>query len=302
MPVRQRRLGRTELRVSEIGLGGAWLLGRQGDAPLESGAATVRRALDLGINYVDTAECYIGGRSEAVIGAALHGYPASPIVATKCGHRPAGFDFSRQAVIASAQESLKLLRRPSVDVFQLHTPPELPLERITGPGQALEGLREVRDRGWCRFLGITGRDLDFLRRCVETDAFDALLIFWRYDLIDHSAAGLFADARAHDMGIVLGSPLRMGLFGSARDAMLQSVSPGERRRVEALEALFAREPGGVTAGAIRFALQPPEVSVVLSGAASPGEIEGAVCAAADPIAPDLAEKVRALANEGGAAP
>lgn len=206
--MQKRRLGRTGLWVSEIGLGGAWLLGRRGDAALEAGVATVHRALAIGVDYLDTAECYIGGRSEAVVGTALAGHPASPVVATKCGHRPAGFDFSRQAVVASARESLRILRRPTVDVFQLHTPPELPLARIMGPGGALEGLREVQEQGWCRFLGITGRDVDFLRRCIETDGFDTVLIFWRYDLVDQSASELFAEARAHDMGIKSNFPWR----------------------------------------------------------------------------------------------
>ena len=290
-----RRLGRTGLLASEVGLGGAWLLGRRGELPVESGVATVRRALSLGINYVDTAECYIGGRSESVVGAALAGTHGACLVATKFGHVPPAFDFSRAAVIASAKASLQRLGRDSVDLFQLHTPPELPIESIAGPGGALDGMEELRQRGWCRYLGITGRDVEFLRRCLETDAFDTMLVFQRYDLLDQSAAPLLADARAHDVGVILGSPLKMGLFGSARAEMLPHLTPEDQQRVMALEALFAVEPGGVTAGAVRFALAPSEVSVVLSGAASPEEIEGAVAAAATPLPFELLEAVRRIA-------
>lgn len=302
--MRRRQLGRTGLEISEIGLGGAWLLGRRSDLPMEHGVRTIRRALELGITYLDTAECYIGGRSEAVFGAALDGYEGDYVLATKCGHRvgageprSAPFDWTREAVLQSLEVSLSRLGRKSVDVFQLHTPEEPPLDAIFGPGGALEGLREARARGLVRFLGITGRDLEFLRRCVESDAFDTMIVFQRFDLLEQSALRLFREARAHDMGVILGSPLRLGLFGSARDALLARYPESDRRQVEALEALLENEPGGTTASAIRFALSPDEVSVVLSGAASPDEIESAISAANHPLTAALAKEVYRLGGD-----
>jgi D-threo-aldose 1-dehydrogenase len=276
--VRRRRLGRTGLLVSEIGLGSAWLLGPQGDLPLEHGVAVVRRALALGITLLDTSECYIGGRSERVCGAALAGYPGEVLVSTKCGHRPLGFDWSRRSVVTSLESSLAVLALPAVHLFQLHTwmPEGLPLERVFGPGGALEGLREARDRGLCRALGITGQNLDFLRRCVESDAFDVLLLHDRYDLLEQSGGPLLREAAAHDMGVLLGSPLRVGLFGARRDAAIARYGPAERARVEALERTHAGEPGGVTGAAFRFVLRAPGVSAVLCGAATPAEVEAAV--------------------------
>jgi len=295
--MQERRLGRTELRVGEVGLGGAWLLGREGNRSMEHGVATVRRALELGVTYFDTAECYIGGRSEEVLGNALDGVETPCVVATKFGHRPASFDFSRQSVVESARESLRLLRRRTIDVFQLHTPAEPPFEAIFGKGGALEGMREVQERGWARFLGITGRDVDFLRRCIETDAFDTMLVFMRYDLLDQSGAPLLEEAQARDLGVILASPLRMGLFGSAQSAMSRHLSEEERRRLDALNALFADEPGGITGGAIRFALASEAVSVVLSGSTSPEDIAHIVAWAETPLAPELLAAVRALATE-----
>ena len=289
------------MEISEIGMGGAWVLGRRGDQPVEHGVRTIRRALELGITYLDTAECYIGGRSEEVFGAALEGYEGRYVLATKCGHRvgsaaprTAEFDWTRAAVLDSLHESLRRLSRSSVDVFQLHTPPEPPLEAIFGPGGALDGLRDARERGLVRWLGITGRDLDFLRRCVETDAFDTLIVFQRFDLLEQSTLPLVREARAHDMGIILGSPLRLGLFGSARDELLVRCTEEDRQQVAELDRLLGDEPGGVTASAIRFALSPEEVSVVLSGAASPEEIESAVGAADRPLPRELAEEVYRL--------
>ena len=282
-------------------MGGAWLLGRRSDLPLEHGVATIRRALSLGITYLDTAECYIGGRSEEVFGAALDGYDGKYVLATKCGHRvgslaprSAPFDWTRASVLESLDVSLSRLGRTSVDVFQLHTPEEPPLAAIFGPGGALEGMREARERGLVRFLGITGRNLDFLKTCVESDAFDTMIVFQRFDLLEQSALPLFRAARDHDVGVILGSPLRLGLFGSARDELLARCSEEDQKQVAALDAALSGEPGGTTDSAIRFALSPDEVSVVLSGAASPDEIESAIAAADRSLPAPLAEEIYRL--------
>lgn len=289
------------MTVSELGMGGAWLLGRRSDLPLDHGIRTIHRALALGITYLDTAECYIGGRSEEVFGAALKGHKGEYLLATKCGHRvgsaaprSAPFDWTRQSVLESLDVSLSRLGRKSVDVFQLHTPEEPSFEAIFGPGGAVEGMRDARERGLIRFLGITGRNLEFLRRCVESDAFDTLIVFQRFDLLEQSAQALFREARAHDVGVILGSPLRLGLFGSARDELLARCTDEDRAQMAALDTLLGNEPGGVTASAIRFALSHEAVSVVLSGAASPEEIESAVSAADRPLPADLAAEVYRL--------
>ncbi len=274
--VRRRRLGRTGLEVSEIGLGGAWLLGRAGELPAGHGVATIRHALDLGITFLDTAECYIGGRSEALFGEALEAHAGPFVLGTKFGHVPADFDWSRGAVVASVEASLRHLRRSSVDLIQVHTPAEPTMHAMFGPGGTVEGLREVRDRGWCRHFGINGRDLTFLRECVVSDQFDTLLVFQRFDLFEQSALELFSEAHARDMGIIVGSPLRLGLFGSARDQLVAHLDGDDRRHLEDLETLLRDYPGGISTAALRFALMPPEVSVVLSGASSPEEIANVV--------------------------
>ncbi len=284
--------------VSEIGLGGAWLLGRRGDRPLEAGAAIVRHALEQGINYVDTAECY--GESELAIGLALEGYTGDCILATKFGHVPQEFDFSRQSVLASLERSRERLRYRPIDLLQLHTPLEPDWERVFGPDGAVAGMREARERGLCRFLGTTGRNVDFLRRCIEMDVFDTMLVFLRYDLLDQSGAALLKEARQRDVGVILGSPLRMGLFGSARDACVSSLTQAELARLTALEALFAEEPGGIAAGALRFACGCAEASVVLSGASSTAELDGALAAASAPLSSQLEQAIGRITQNGEA--
>lgn len=293
-PLSRRRLGRTEADVSAIGLGGAWLMGRRGDQPLTYGAETVRHALTRGVNYLDTAECY--GESELAFGLALEGYEGDCFLATKFGHVPEDFDFSRESVLRSVERSRKRLRNRPIDLLQLHTPPEPAWESLLGEKGAFAGMREAQERGWCRFLGTTGRDVDFLRRCVETDLFDTLLVFLRYDLLDQSALPLLREAHSHDMGVILASPLRLGLFGSAREESLSSLSPEERIRFEALESLFANEEGGITAAAMRFALACPEASTVLSGVTSKADLDSVLALGESPLRPDLMEAVWEIAR------
>ena len=293
--MRRRRLGRTGIEVGEVGLGGAWLLGREGTEPEAHGIATVRHALALGVDFFDTAECYIGSRSERIIGKALRDQPGRVVLGTKVGHVPEAFDWSREAVVDSCRASLQRLDAPAVDILHLHTPVEPTLEALTRPGGAIDGLRALRDRGLVRWFGITGRDLDFLRRCVDTDVFDTLLVFQRWDLLEQSALALFSEARSRDMGIIAASPLRLGLFGSARRELLGSLDASDRDQVLAIEALLADEPGGVPAAAIRFALSAAQVSVVLSGASSTSEIGAAVQAAAGPaLRPDAIDAIYTL--------
>lgn len=297
--VRRRRLGRTGLEVSEIGLGGAWLLGRGGELPVAHGLATIRHALHLGITFLDTAECYIGGRSEALFGEALEAHTGAFVLGTKFGHVPSDFDWSRGAVVASVAASLQQLRRSSVDLIQVHTPAEPTMDAMFASGGTLDGLREVRERGWCRHFGINGRDLTFLRECVLSDQFDTLLVFQRFDLFEQSAIELFHEAHSRDMGIIVGSPLRLGLFGSARDQLVAHLDTDDRRHLEELDTLFRDYPGGISTAALRFALMPREVSVVLSGASSPEEIADVVQAVevGTPALPvELYDAVKRLAS------
>ena len=292
-PLTKRRFGRTELMTTSIGLGGAWLMGRRGDQSLETGANIVRHALERGVNYIDTTECY--GESELAVGMALEGYEGDCILATKFGHVPQEFDFSRQAVLESVERSRKRLRYRPIDILQLHTPPEPLWESLWGAEGAVAGMKEARERGWCRYLGTTGRDVEFLRRCVETDVFDTMLVFWIYDLLDQSAATLLKEAKAHDMGVLLGSPLRMGLFGSARDESIPHLTPEEMKRFTDLEALFAKEEGGITAGALRFACASPYSDVVLSGAGSVAEVDSVLEMTSTPLSQELERAINEIA-------
>src|SRR5262249_38271330 len=160
----RRRLGRTGLRVSVLGLGGSEI-GYEG----ASQAAVDRllgSALDAGLNVIDTAECY--DRSEELVGAALGARRAECLIFTKCGHA-AGWgraDWRMAPLLASIERSVKRLRTDRVDLVQLHSCDLSVLKR----GEAIRALQAARERGLARFIGYSG-DGAAARYAVECGAF-----------------------------------------------------------------------------------------------------------------------------------
>ena len=224
--MRYRRFGKTNWQVSEIAMGGSWFYGRPeyGLLPVAHGVAMVERALELGINYFDTAPLYGQGRSEKVLGHALKGVDAPYYLATKVGYYPAPFDYTRDTVWRGFEASLLRLQRDSVDLLQLHEAEQAGWEGIFGRGRALEAMLEIREQGLAQHIGLTGSDLELMRDVLaECDDFVSVITFLKYDLLVQTAKEiLLPTAAARDVAIILASPLHAGLLGSKRDAWKRS--------------------------------------------------------------------------------
>src|SRR5689334_20334347 len=161
--MRYRTLGRTGLRVSELGLGGLFV-SRAGGGDQAQATATVRRALDLGVNWVDTAPSYHD--SEEVLGIALEGVTQPYYLSTKLGGRPQPFDPKDKAALrGSVEESLRLLRRDRIDFLLIHEPDRpgqydwweseaAGRESFEGPVREL--LEELKAEGKIRWTGLGG--------------------------------------------------------------------------------------------------------------------------------------------------
>jgi aryl-alcohol dehydrogenase-like predicted oxidoreductase len=218
--VQYRTLGRTGLSVSEIGFGGAPAgirnyLGRwdpSDAASRQSVIAALHRALDLGLNYLDTAPSYGDGASEAIMGEVVAARRDECIVATKCGsHVPS-------EIRASCEASLRRLRTDVIDVFQFHggwyDPPDV---GAILDGGGLDALRQLREEGKIRFLGFTAEaPTGGLSQLIATGEFDVLQI--RYNLLYQHAydtinnRGAMFEAEEQRMGIVIMRPATSGIF------------------------------------------------------------------------------------------
>ena len=257
--------------VSEIGFGGApaglanylhtW--DPASDAAADQIVQTVRRAVELGVTYFDSAPAYGAGRSEEMLGLALQGRRAGLTVATKVTGEDA--DTVRRSIEASARR----LQVDQIDVIQYHGGwySEELVGHILGPGGALEGMQRARDEGLVRFIGFTTEGANGpASTLVQSGAFDVMQVCYNL-LFQHPydpsrQAGLMYEAAGQDMGIITMRSLTSGTF----QRWMEHVDPGVAQRVDLPAALLA------------FVLSNPLVSVALVGMRSPSEAEANVAA------------------------
>jgi aryl-alcohol dehydrogenase-like predicted oxidoreductase len=168
-PMPTRPLGQTGRHAGLFSLGGQGLLERGGHA--EEAVAIINRAIDLGVNYLDTAALYGGGVSESYLGEVLKTRRKEVYLATKTIHR----DYD--GAMRDLEKSLKQLQTDHIDCWQLHTVHAQDVDRIFAANGALKALEKARDEKTVRFLGITGHREPFvLKRAIERYPFDSILM------------------------------------------------------------------------------------------------------------------------------
>lgn len=204
-----RTLGRTGLRVSEIGYGGGRVAPAQDSRPLVD---MLHRAFELGLNYLDTAPDYGGGFSEVVIGEAVKGRRDKCVIATKTEA------FDPEGIIADVDGSLTRLGVDAIDVLQFHGGwfGEEETQQVLEDG-GLETYRRLRDQGKVRYLGFSADGPSAgVERMIGTDEFDVMQI--HYNLMYQNVCdafgnrGVIPDAKAQGMGIVLMRSTTSGAF------------------------------------------------------------------------------------------
>ena len=295
-----RRFGKTDWQVSEIGLGGSWFYGRPefGLKPFSYGARIVERALELGINYFDTAPLYGQGRSEEVLGAALKGVTEPYYLATKVGYYPEPFDYTRDTVWRGFEASLKRLQRDKVDLLQIHEAEQAGWEGIFGAGRTLETLLEIQEQGLTKYIGLTGSDLQLMRDVLkESEVFVSVITFLKYDLLTQQATEILVPTAAdRDVAVITASPLHAGLLGSKRELWMQNNRFADLyNKLEQVEILLADQLEDITHIALRYLLSDSRVSILLSGVASIEELETSVSVAdGHHLPPELIAQIEAI--------
>tara|TARA_B100000686_G_C16770672_1_gene964934 strand:+ start:1393 stop:2289 length:897 start_codon:yes stop_codon:yes gene_type:complete len=292
-----RRFGKTDWMVSEIGLGGSWFYGRPewGLQPVSYGAGIVERALEIGINYFDTAPLYGQGRSEEVLGHALKGVSKPYYLATKVGYYPEPFDYTRDTVLRGFEASLKRLQRDHVDLVQIHESEQAGWDGVFGSGRTLEALRELREQGAVTHIGLTGSDINLMGRILqESDDFASVITFLKYDmLVQEAKMHLVPIAAQQDVAVILASPLHHGLLGSKRKAWRDEGRFSEVfDKLERVESLLENRHLDCIDTGLRYLLSDSRVSILLSGAATVSEIENSASVSDGRIlSPKLIEEI-----------
>jgi aryl-alcohol dehydrogenase-like predicted oxidoreductase len=248
MALPQRSLGRTGHQATILGLGGEGILRTQGE---EKGAqAVIEAALDAGIRYFESARAYAG--SEAYLGKGLKGHRDQIFLTSKSHGR------TYKEAMAHLSITLKNLDTDHLDLWQVHDlRTDEDLEAIAAPGGTLEAFREAKEKGWTRFIGVTGHhDPEVLRRALDLHDFDTVLLPVNpAEPQDRSFLPLAGEALARGKGVIGMKVLCRGLLPQ-----------------------LAEEPGKLTFELVAYALSQP-VSLVVIGGDTPGQVKALAYAA-----------------------
>lgn len=256
----KRRLGRTGLTVSELGLGAM-------DTPHSPEAIeTVMTALDLGIDFIDTARDYEG--SEHLLGEVIRRRGGKDFVV---GSKT--FRHSAHGSQYEIDRSLRVLGVERIDLYQLHDiSTAAAWAEVMADGGALEGLKTAQYRGLIGHIGISSHDLDIVERAITCGEFDTVML--EYSAFFPQTARLIELAAERDVGVIVMRPLG----GSGRTSTMRG-------------RLAAGYTGPLTpANLLRYVLTHPGVSVAIPGARHPSRITGNVAAALSYEPMSLAER------------
>ena len=291
----ERRLGRTGLSVSEIGYG-AWGIGGTlwlGAEDQESLAA-LNRAVDLGVNFIDTALGYGNGHSERLVGKVVRERDERIVVASKIPPKnmtwpaPDGIDpdeaFPADHVRACTERSLSNLGMDAIDVMQFH----VWSDEWVGRGRWLEAIQALRDEGKIRFFGVSINDLQPSNaiKLIDTGVVDTVQVI--YNIFEQAPEDeLFAACERNDVGVIARVPLDEGGLtgavkagttfpdGDFRNEYFSGDNSVERtgERAQAIVDELGLSDGELPEVALRYVLSQPAVSTVIPGMRSVRNVE-----------------------------
>lgn len=299
--IEKRQIGKTGLEITTLGLGCASLAGIFTDVPADQARATISHALDVGINYVDTAPQYGYGRSEHLVGDVLRERRASTVLSTKVGRKlkpvtgwsephnwvnPLPFDqvydYSYDGVMRSYEDSLQRLGMNGVDILYVHdigtathgVEGNKPLWQQLETG-GYRALRELRDSGAIKAIGLGVNEWQVLMDAFALGDWDVFLLAGRYTLLEQTSLNPFmTTCLERGASVVIGGPFNSGILVGGSTFNYAKAPQAIVDRVKALETVCQDFGVALPAAALQFPLTHPAVCNVLPGPKSPEELDG----------------------------
>jgi D-threo-aldose 1-dehydrogenase len=296
----KRRLGRSSVEVSVLGLGCAALGGHRVPVTRREGEAIVRAAWATGVRYVDTAPFYGYGQAERCVGDVLRELPREEwVLSTKVGRRlhpqpdlappdvyrhplpfRTAYDYSYDGIMRAFEDSLQRLGLARIDILFVHDigaaqhKGEHPRVMRTFRDGGYRSLDELRRTGVVRAIGIGVNEREVLLEAMEWGDWDAFLLAGRYTLLEQNPLDdLLPKCMEAGISIIVGAALNTGIL-AGRDSWNYRPPPPEIVvRVNALKAVCERHEVPLVAAALQFPLAHPAVAAVLTGPRNVGEME-----------------------------
>jgi len=297
-PLAKARLGKTRLEVPRLGLGGTALGGLFHDPSDIAATSAIQRALQLGINFFDTAPLYGAGKSESRFRRGLEGVDRdSYVLASKVGYSllppEAGaknelffpyenppaltpvYDFSYDAVMRSLEGSLKRLGIPRIDILHIHDPDN---HFEAAMGGAYVALDKLRSEGVIGAVGLGITSNETLIRFVEAGDFDCVLLAGRYTLLEHaSLQRALPLCQEKGTSLIIGGPYNSGILATgAEPGAMYNYVPATAEILETvrqIEGVCKEYSVPLQAAALQFPLAHPTVAAIIPGARSAEEVE-----------------------------
>jgi aryl-alcohol dehydrogenase-like predicted oxidoreductase len=289
-----RKLGWTDLNLSTIGLG-TWAIGgggwkfSWGPQDDKESISTIHHALELGINWIDTAAVYGLGHSEEIVGKAIKKLRHKAIIATKCGRvwdRNGNIlgRLKKKSIRSEVEGSLKRLKIEIIDLYQIHWPePDEDIEEAWG------AMADLIKEGKIRYAGVSNFSVEQIKRIQPIHSVASVQA--PYSMLERSIEEeLLEYCSANNMGIILYSPMQKGILtGKFTRERLQNLPEDDHRRrdprfhepelsanlklVENLRSIAEKSGRTVAQLAIAWVLRRPEVTAAIVGARHPVQIE-----------------------------
>jgi aryl-alcohol dehydrogenase-like predicted oxidoreductase len=292
--LQRTQLGRTGLEITRVGFG-AWAIGGGGwefgwgPQDDEQSIASIHHALELGINWIDTAAAYGFGHSEEIVGRALEGLAERPYVFTKCSllegpDRTVAHSLERDSILREAEHSLQRLGVEAIDLYQIHWP--IPAADIE---EGWAALAELKQQGLVRHIGVSNFDVRQLQLIEQIAPVETLQP--QYSLIEREIEQeLLPFAEREGIGVIVYSPMGSGLLtGKMTRTRIEQMADDDWRKddvrfqepqlsrnlalVERLQAVAARHdttPGAVAAA---WTLRNPAVDAAIVGFRRPDQVD-----------------------------
>ena len=289
--MKKNRLGRTELKISQIVLGGGWVGGLFIDPDLSIMEKALVKAINSGINWIDTAESYSDGQSEKNIGLLLSSIKNNNIyISSKARLEPNSSETIFSQLDRKIDESLERLNRSYIDLYQLHnriekvgTNRDFSALEITQRKGVLDSMEKLKSEGRIKNIGITALgNLEPIKEVISTNGFDTAQVY--YNLLnpssafknrdkwdDHDFSGIVDQCLKYDMGIMCIRIFAAGYLATdIRHGREISVTQGiseteQKRRIEKLFELLKNEQGERAQLALRYGLSNQSLSCIVTG-------------------------------------
>jgi aryl-alcohol dehydrogenase-like predicted oxidoreductase len=312
-----RALGRTGWNVSEMGFG-SWAIGGDawGSTDDREAIAALHRAIELGVNFIDTADVYGDGHSEQLVAQVRKSHSERIFIATKAGRRlnpHVAAGYNRENLTSFVERSLRNLDMEALDLLQLHCPPS----EVYDDPAVFGVLDDLVRQGKIRNYGVSVEKVEEALKAIRYPNLQSVQIIFNMFRLK-PAEEFFAAARERQVGIIVRVPLASGMLSGKfrRDTQFsesdhrnynrhgESFDQGETfsgvdydTGLQAVEELRALVPQGATMAqfALRWILMYPEVSTVIAGAKNPQQAEDNTRAAElPPLSEETMQRVRAI--------